>query len=100
MENSLEQSAAIYINIHCPTEDEAKELSRQLLEKKLCGTVKITNKVHLMYVMDENLEGEDTALMTIKTTKRHLQDIQSFVLENHSWGTPCIEVVPLIKDVC
>ncbi len=100
MGNSQEQSAAIYVNIHCPTEDEAKKLSKQLLEKKLCGTVKITTQVNLMYVMDEKLEGEDTSLMTIKTTKRHLQDIQTFILENHSWGTPCIEVMPLIKDVC
>jgi uncharacterized protein involved in tolerance to divalent cations len=93
-------SDAVYINIHCPSQKEAKKLSKALLEKKLCGTVKITSDVHLMYIMDEKLEGEDTALMTIKTTTRHVQDIQAFILENHSWGTPCVEIFPLTKDVC
>ena len=91
---------AIYINIHCPTEAEAKKLSAGLLKKKLCGTIKITRNVHLMYVMEEKLEGDDTYLMTIKTTKEHLKDIEAYILENHSWGTPCVEVFPIITDHC
>lgn len=96
----MDNVVAIYINVHCPTEEEAKDLSKRLLEEKLCGTVKITRDVNLMYVMDDKLEEEDTVLMTIKTTKKHLKDIQGFIMENHSWGTPCVEVFPIITDVC
>jgi len=91
---------AIYINIHFPTQKEAKKLAAALLKKKLCGTIKITPNVHLMYTMDEKLEGGDTVLMTIKTTQQHLKDIEAFILKNHSWGTPCIEVFPIITDHC
>ena len=96
----MSDTVAIYINIHCPTMEEAKKLSKGLLEKKLAGTIKITPKVHLMYVMDEKLDGDDTFLMTIKTTQMHLKDIEAFILENHSWGTPCVEVFPIITDHC
>jgi len=93
-------AVAIYINIHFPTEAEAKKLGSEMLKKKLCGTVKITPKVHLLYSIEGKLEGEDTFLMTIKTTKQHLKDIEEFIMDNHSWGTPCVEVFPIITDHC
>ena len=96
----MSDAVAIYINIHCPTVDEAKKLAKGLLEKKLCGTVKITPNVHLLYAVDGKIDDEETALMTTKTTQQHLKDIEAFILGNHSWGTPCIEVFPIITDHC
>jgi len=91
---------AIYINVHFPDMDEAKKLGKKLMEKNLCGTIKMTPKVYLMYNDGEKIEGDDTVLMTIKTTKQNQKDIEGFIYENHSWGTPCIEVLPLIMDHC
>jgi len=93
-------AVAIYINIHCPTAEEAKKLSTGLLDKQWAGTIKITRDVHLMYVMDGKIEVDDTVLMTIKTTKQHLKNIEEFIMKNHSWGTPCVEVFPIITDHC
>lgn len=96
----MDTVVAIYINIHCPTVEEAKLLSKAILEKKLAGTIKITPKVHLMYYYEGKFGGDDTALMTIKTTEQHRKDIEAFIYENHSWGTPCVEVFPIINDHC
>lgn len=89
----------IYINIPCPTLVEAKSLCTQLLEKELCGTAKIYPQVHLMYFKDK-VEGEDVSIINLKTTNQNLPKIHEFILKNHSWGTPCIEVLPLQNDLC
>lgn len=96
----MSDTVAIYINIHFPTFEEARKIAKELLEKKLAGTIKITPAVHLMYVMNEKTEGDDTFLMTIKTTQVHQKDIEALIYEKHSWGTPCVEVFPIINDHC
>ena len=90
----------IFVNIPVPTREEGKKLCKELLEKDLCGTAKLHDGVHLMYKEDNKVEGEDINLITLKTTRMKLTDIHEFILKNHSWGTPCIEVVPILADMC
>ncbi len=90
----------VFVNIPCPTETEAKKLCKELLEKDLCGTAKIHNNVHLMYSENDTVHGSDVVLMTLKTTKAKLNDIQAYILSNHSWGSPCIEVISIANDMC
>ena len=70
-----------------------------MLKQELCGTTKIQEGVHLMYV-EEGVQGSDIVLLSIKTTKINLEKIHEFILKNHSWGTPCIEVLPMMVDMC
>jgi uncharacterized protein involved in tolerance to divalent cations len=96
----MTESDPIFVNIPCPTFAEAKKICRALLEKELCGTAKIHEKVHLMYTNSDGVQGEGIVLMTLKTTNTNLAAIHEYILKNHSWGTPCIEVVPLVNDFC
>jgi len=89
----------IFVNIPVPTKEEGKSLCRTLLEKDLCGTAKIFDLVHLMW-KETSVEGKDVCVMSLKTTRGKLADIHEFILKNHSWGTPCIEVVPILTDIC
>ena len=89
----------IFVNIPVPTREEGKKLCHALLEKDLCGTAKLFDSVHLMW-KEETVTGDDINLMTLKTTRSKLADIHEFILKNHSWGTPCIEVVPILSDLC
>lgn len=91
---------AVFVNIPCPTKQEAVQLCRGLLEQDLCATTKIHENVHLMWKDEEGLQGEDIVLITLKTTDQNIQDIHKFIFENHSWQTPCIEVVPVLRDLC
>lgn len=56
--------------------------------------------VYLMYTNPDGVQGDDVVLITLKTIRKNLADIHEFILKNHSWGTPCIEVVPIISDMC
>ncbi|KKT30171.1 MAG: hypothetical protein UW41_C0017G0003 [Candidatus Collierbacteria bacterium GW2011_GWC2_44_18] len=89
----------IIINIPCPTKKEGIRLCTEMLEQELCGTAKIQEGVHLMYVED-GVHGSDIVLLSLKTTKANLEKIHEFILKNHSWGTPCIEVLPMLVDMC
>jgi|SaaInlStandDraft_2_1057019.scaffolds.fasta_scaffold359988_2 uncharacterized protein involved in tolerance to divalent cations len=90
----------VFVNIPCETKKEAEKLCRGLLKKDLCGTAKIFENVHLMWSEKEKIEGEDVVVIVLKTTNKKLADIHAFIFDNHSWGTPCIEVVPLVNDMC
>ena len=89
----------IYINIPCPTKEEGIKLCKEMLQLELCGTAKVQEGVHLMWKENEVSES-DIVLMNLKTTMINLPKIHEFILNNHSWKTPCIEVVPIIRDMC
>lgn len=89
----------IFVNIPCPTKEEGIKLCGEMLKQDMCGTAKVQENVHLMW-LENGLQGSDVVLMSLKTTKQNLPKIQEFILKNHSWGTPCIEAVPIINDMC
>ena len=89
----------IYVNIPCPTREEGIKLCGEMLKQDLCGTAKIQENVHLMWV-ENGIQGSDVVIITLKTTKVNLPKINEFILKNHSWVTPCIEVVAIHSDMC
>lgn len=89
----------IFVNIPCPTKEEAINLCSEMLKQDLCGTAKVQENVHLMWVED-GLQERDIVLMSLKTTKQFLPKINEYILKNHSWVTPCIEVVAIHSDMC
>lgn len=89
----------VIVNIPCPTRKEAEKLCKELLDKELGGTAKIA-PTYLMYPAEKGATGEEVVLMSIKSTNGKVADIHEFILKNHSWVTPCIEVTPLISDLC
>ena len=90
----------IFVNIPCPTKEEGIKLCGEMLKLELCGTAKIQSNVHLMWMEDKSVNGADVVVLSLKTTKINLSKIHEFILKNHSWGTPCIEVVPILTDMC
>lgn len=91
---------AVFVNIPCPTKEEAIVLCTGLLEKELCATTKIHEHVHLMWNKDGKVEGDDVVLITLKTTDVNVPQIHAYMFEHHSWGNPCVEVVPILRDLC
>lgn len=89
----------VYVNIPCPTLEEAKKLCKELLKKELCGTAKITDNVHLMW-KEKEVDSDDVVLINLKTTDVNMEKIIEFIHKNHSWGNPCIEVLPVLNDLC
>lgn len=90
----------IYINIPCPTKEEGISLCKKMLALDLCGTAKVQPDVHLMWKENEEVKEDEVVIIILKTTNVNLPKIQEFILKNHSWGTPCIEVLTLQTDMC
>lgn len=90
---------AVFVNIPCPTKEEAIKLCRGLLERELCATTKIHPQVQLLW-NEDGVQQDEVVLITLKTTDENIPQIHQFIFENHSWQTPCIEVVPILRDLC
>lgn len=92
---------AVFVNIPCPTKKEAIKLCKALLEQELCVTTKIHEHVHLMWKYEgKPVGGDDIVLITLKTTDLNVPQIHRYMHEHHSWGNPCVEVVPILNDLC
>ena len=89
----------IFVNIPCPTKKEGIKLCGEMLKQDMCGTAKVQENVHLMW-MENGLQGSDIVLLSLKTTHGKLPQINEYILKNHSWVTPCIEVVAIKNDMC
>lgn len=89
----------VYVNIPCPTKEEGINLCTKMLELELCGTAKVQEGIHLMW-KEDTVNSADVVLLNLKTTKGNIPKIHEFILNNHSWKTPCIEVLPIISDMC
>lgn len=90
----------IYINIPCPTKEEGIKLCGEMLKLELCGTAKVQDNVHLMWMEEDKVKGADVVVLNLKTTKINLPKVHEYILNHHSWKTPCIEVVPILTDMC
>ena len=90
----------IFVNIPCPTKEEGVKLCGEMLKLDFCGTAKVQEGVHLMWMEEGKLSSSDVVVLSLKTTKINLAKIHEFILNNHSWKTPCIEVVPILTDMC
>ncbi|MCA9382339.1 divalent cation tolerance protein CutA [Candidatus Dojkabacteria bacterium] len=96
----MEDYVSVYVYISCPTKEEALKHCKYLVEKEICGTAKIHENTTLVYPGEKGVEADGVVLMVLKSTKENLMKIQEYILENHSWGTPCVEVVPITGDYC
>lgn len=90
----------VFVNIPCPTKAEAVKLCGELLKQDLCATAKIHEHVHLMWMEDKKVTGKGVVLITLKTTDLNIPKIHRYIHENHSWGDPCVEVIPVFADLC
>lgn len=91
---------AVFVNIPCPTKKEAESLCLGLLKLELCVTTKIHENVTLMWKEEEKISSDEVVLMTLKTTDVNVPKIHRYMHEHHSWGSPCVEVIPIHADLC
>lgn len=96
----MQDTLAIFMYISCPTKEEAYKHCEYLVSKELCGTAKVIEGTTLFFPGEKKANHEEVFLLQLKTTKTNMMEIQKYILENHSWGTPCIEVVPIVGDFC
>ncbi len=81
----------MFSNIYVTTANlkEAKQISYQLVEEKLCACVNM-HRVTSIYRWRGAVEEDEEYALNIKTTTALVKKVTEKILELHSYETPCI----------
>ncbi len=82
----------IFIYVTAPTAEEAKKISKQLLERKLIACANIF-PIQSMYWWENKINEDDEFVIIIKTVKKNYQKIKEEIEKNHSYSVPCISEI-------
>lgn len=88
-----------YIQISTTTEtkEQAQKIARYLVEKKLAACVQITGPIESTYRWKTKVETADEWLCLIKTRTTLFKKVEAAIKKLHSYETPEIIAVPIIK---
>jgi periplasmic divalent cation tolerance protein len=75
---------------------EAKRIGRALLREKLAACVNIV-PVDSMYIWQKKIIKDKEVIALIKTRKGNFNKVEKFILEKHSYDTPCILEIPMTR---
>ncbi len=91
----MENNNFILILTTCPP-NEAKEISKELIKKKLAACVNIIPKINSVYFWSNTINSEIESQLLIKTKNACLKKIEAYLLETISYNNPEIIVLPII----
>lgn len=87
----------IFIHVTYPDEEEAKKISKLILEKGLAGTVDLS-RVNSLYQKDGELISQPGIIVLIKTVEAKVQEIENLIHEQNQHKTPpCIAVINIFR---
>jgi periplasmic divalent cation tolerance protein len=71
-----------------PSREEARQIARDLVEKKLAACVNISNSIESIYSWQNKVETAEEVLLLIKTTSRNYQKLEKEIQMLHSYSVP------------
>jgi periplasmic divalent cation tolerance protein len=88
-----------YIQISTTTEtkEQAQKIARHLVEQKLAACVQISGPIESTYRWKGKVENAQEWLCLIKTREDFFEKIESAIKKLHSYETPEIIAVPIVK---
>jgi|SRR4030043_421187 len=89
-----------YIQVSTTTEtkEEAQKIAQYLVEQKLAACVQITGPIASTYRWKGNVETAGEWLCLIKTREDFFDKVEAAIKKLHSYETPEIIAVPIIKS--
>ena len=75
--------------------EEAKKISRELIEENLAACVNLLKNMTSMYKWEDKLEEGQVVVMIVKTRKTHMPKLIETVNRLHSYDCPCILELPI-----
>lgn len=79
-----------------PTEEEAEQLARQIVDQKLAACVQVLPNIKSFYFWEGRIQKDGESLLLIKTLDDRYADLEKFILEHHSYDVP--EIVALNSE--
>lgn len=86
----------IVVLITCPSPEEAESLSKKILSERLAACVNIINSVHSLFHWQGKIEADQESLMIVKTRSLLLDQLKTFVQENHPYDVPEVIALPIV----
>jgi periplasmic divalent cation tolerance protein len=84
----------VFVYTTCAKEEEAKALSKMVIEKKLAACVNMW-PVESCYTWEGAMKCENEYALLIKTLESKLQPIEDLILSNHAYSTPFVGAVDI-----
>ena len=75
---------------------EAERIGERLVQKRLAACVNIF-PLDSIYRWKGKITKEKEFAMLIKTKKENFKAIEKFILQNHSYKTPCVIEIPIAR---
>ena len=79
------------------SKEEAKKISRGLVEKKLAYCVNTIPSIQSTYYWSGKLCIDDELLLIIKTKEEKFSALNDWILKNHSYDTPEVIALPITQ---
>lgn len=83
--------------ITCESVDQAKEIGRHLLQKRLCACVNIFPDMKPMFFWPPKsgkIDESSEVVLIAKTIESKYQALEKEVIKIHTFDTPCIIAIP------
>lgn len=88
---------AVVIFCTVPNKDEAKKISRALLNENLAACCSTVDKVSSMFSWNGEICNENELLLIIKTRQELFDKIEAVIKAFHSYNVPEIIALPIIQ---
>ena len=88
----------ILVYITCESREQAEDIGRHLLKKRLAGCINIIPGMHSLYFWPpgkDYIEETDEVILLCKTIEKHYEAIEKEVLKIHSYENPAIFALPI-----
>ncbi|MFQ5640221.1 MAG: divalent-cation tolerance protein CutA [bacterium] len=89
-------SERIVVFVTCGSEEEAKKISRELLDAQLIACANVVPSVLSIFRWQGKIDEESEVLIVIKSVKTNLAQIVTKVKAMHSYDVPEIIAMPII----
>ena len=71
-----------------PNLEEAENLARKIIEARLAACVQVLPEMKSFYFWENEIQKEPEHLLLIKTLPEKYDELEKFILENHSYDVP------------
>ncbi|HXU37297.1 MAG TPA: divalent-cation tolerance protein CutA [Blastocatellia bacterium] len=90
-------SREIIIFVTAPNSEEAGRIANALVSEQSAACVNIVPAIESIYRWEGRVTSDSEALMIIKTTDDRYVDVESRVKELHTYSTPEIVAIPIVR---
>lgn len=87
----------VVVLVNCSNQEEADQIGKQLVAKRLAACVNIVPGVRSWYWWEEKVVADNEVMVIIKTSRERLNDLEKEVVRLHSYAVPEVIALPIVN---